>query len=405
MPRAWAQPSSFFIRLNSESQPGLSKTVNNVTSFVNDLPQAMKIENYRMSLNDVHIKGELDQIGLRTLDDYRLEITEILPSLDTLEKKMKSKFHSGMPISATLDRYFDIGANWAYRASRGWRTKILNPDDDRTSPLIVQTDFTIRTDLVDADFLNNVNTIGKSKPEIPLTDDQIRVTLEKELKNLVHGDGETSFSYRNENRIMDTNEYEDLMLLRIKEFKTQLKNVMRREALKKELKKFPPVQSERECKPMSLKEFLAHVQMTLNTHPLFMFYTFDYTEVDGSQDKYNITLNTNRGLGGNFPMPYDLKFSFSEKARLILQTESSTINPAADLANMNVHKVVSINYPKIINCFIHCDKIAHSIYASSIRRVIKSLQLIRNDDMTCKYSAYFPVREWYDCENITLFAP
>ena len=71
-------------------------------------------------------------------------------------------------------------------------------------------------------------------------------------------------------------------------------------------------------------------------------------------------------MGSNFKQPYKLVFTFSDKAKAILQKPTLTVNPADGWTNVEVKKVVSINYPKIINCFIHCDKLAHSTFGTAL---------------------------------------
>lgn len=97
------------------------------------------------------------------------------------------KFHTSLGISPTLDRYFNIGANWVYKTGKGWTTKILNPNGDRESPLLVQTDFLIRTDLFHTGFLERVSEIARSSPEVDLMDEQIVNTLENKLEQLEEG--------------------------------------------------------------------------------------------------------------------------------------------------------------------------------------------------------------------------
>lgn len=97
-------------------------------------------------------------------------------------------------------------------------------------------------------------------------------------------------------------------------------------------------------------------------HPLFTFYSFGYKPVQNNPDKYNVSFKLHRPVGSNFKQPYKLVFTFSDKAKAILQKPTLTVNPADGWTNVEVKKVVSINYPKIINC----DKLTHSTFGTAL---------------------------------------
>ena len=186
------------------------------------------------------------------------------------------------------------------------------------------------------------------------------------------------------------------MALRIAEYKEWDEHVMRLELLDDELSNYPPVQIGREQGPIKLLTFLKHVQATLCTHPLYSFYKWNITDgVEGNRN--NVRLESWMGDDKDG----DLKFIFSDKARKILQRNSSTLLPIEGLQNVLLNKELALNYPPSFTCFVTSGMVAYSVLGSGQAQVLKTIQLNRNRNNKVEYSKHFKQLEYHNCDRFT----
>lgn len=398
-----SQPQNFYIRLNSSNPPEKSSYFNTVTKFENKLFQPIRIEDYKLAITDLHIRGELEMVGLRNFKDFKFTLVETIPSRNNLWLYRYDKYHSMTEISEMLERYFDIEENWQYKSENGYTTRIITPLEQKDAYIMVKTDFVIRTDL--SSFLSEVDKIAAKNPTSGLTIPKAKAKILDELKNYEETeDNNVLFEYYETEKKLSGEEFSKLINLRIRELKAKESLKKKQELVAKELKKYPETQAMREVEPMNLKTFLEYVRATLNTHPLYQFFSWNY-ELIPDKNKYNIVLDSNRSYSSNFDKPYILLFKFSEKAKKLLQRNTTTINPLISLKNLNVEKVISVDYPSDFSAYVETTFIAHSIYGNRLKRVLKTIQLSKNNkNNKVTYSQHYPYPEWHNSGHYNLIS-
>ena len=393
------QPHSFYLRLSSENIPEKSTYVNTVADFENLLSQSIYLEDYKICVNDLHIVGELGHQGLKTDKEYSFSIYETLPSYLQLKQFYETKYHSQNKISATLQRYFDILSGWRHVIHDNYTTTIITPYTQLNTGVLARTNMTIRPELADTKFLDDVDKIWETKYKPLKTDTDITAHLLNELKDFEQNENYTTFTYEKKKRTMLNDEFHDLLKLRIEEYKEHDVMTTKLELVQLELAKYRKTDTDRIPKAISLATFLKYVRCALNMHPLYSFYTWSKEQIKPGKDRYNITLNSNRAYE-NFDYPFKMQMVFSEKAKKVMQRSSSVIDPLNSLQNISIEKIIGIDYDQHFVAFLELNKINFSNFGNTIRRVIKTIQITRNKNRRVDFSKHFAQNEFHSCDRL-----
>ena len=262
------QPTNFYIRLNPNLPSEKPHIKNSVSNFENKLNHTIHLEDYKIAMLDICLKGDLDSLTLNSPEDYKFSIYEIIPAYDQLDLLKSSKFHDDDIISETLDRYLDISENWQDVTTAGYTTTVLTSILNREDEVTVRTDLTLRTDLT-SEFLPAVDKIASKTPAPGITIAKAEMELMDELQFFEQEGENVSFTYNNIKRTMNEKDFSDLIALRVRELKKKKSNKKKQELLERELDKYPETQRERKPTAMTLSMFLNHIRATLNIHPLY----------------------------------------------------------------------------------------------------------------------------------------
>ena len=151
---------------------------------------------------------------------------------------------------------------------------------------------------------------------------------------------------------------------------------------------------------MTLSTLLEHIRATLNTHPLYSFFTWNMEKIPG-REKYNIWLESNRSHE-NLEAPYQIKMLFNGKAVKMLQKDSQFFNPMKGLRNVAIDRIIEVDYDPTFPVYIECSEIENCIVGKREKRIIKTV-LLKNKSKKVEYEQHFPVREYHDSRkyNIT----
>lgn len=387
------QATNFYIRLNStlpSEKPHLNNTVSN---FENKLNHTVHLADYKLALTDIHIKGTLDSLTLNRPEDYKFTIYETIPSYEELNELKSIKFHSTEKVSEMLNRYLDISDNWKHVSNDSYSTTILTSVLNREEQITLKTDFILRTDLGDYNFLTNVDKIAKKTPVPNITNAKAEIELVNELQFFDQDDENVSFTYNDIKRKMSVEDFEDLLALRIRELKKKNSNLKKQELLEREIKKLPETQKDRKTSAMSLSKFLDHIRATLNLHPLYSFFSWNYEKIP-DRNKYNVKLSANRTYD-NFDDPCIIRMVFNEKTRKMLQKSSKIFNPMTGLRNVAIDEIIEVEYDSAFPVYIECSEIEECLLGKREKPIIKSIMLKKNRNKKVEYAEHFSILEYH----------
>ena len=262
----------------------------------------------------------------------------------------------------------------------------------------MRTDIVLKTTFHD-DTVEKIHAI-RNDPDIKveLEDDEIREMLEAELTNLVKSDSIVTYTYDGRNVEMSNAQYSELMAMRIVEYKRDEEIKMKEKKLQDEIiSKLPRELGEREMDKIDLATFLKCVEVTLNSHPLYRFYSFNTTDIQGS-NKYYATLVSNRDVHDRVGT---LQFAFTDKLKRVLQSRTATFDPIVGLRNVILDREIRLDHSNSIMASIECSVISHSIMGTTLRKVIKSIYLTRLKQNRVLYTNHFPFIEFHECKRQT----
>ena len=385
------QLNSFYIRLDSDFISNRTSQINDVANFENSLDQPLKLDNYNVALNDIHLQAVLDSNALSNSKDYNLTIIEKIDSFAKINNVSFNKWLVNKPITLTMERQKLIADNWAFVNTPGYTSRITTPFSEREIPVLLRTDIPIRTDLAHTEFLDDAEDIRTSDIEIEETDEHIRALLESELRELKKGATETSYSIHNMRYVLLNHEFESLMDARIQEWKKRRIFEVKLDMLQKELAKYPTYQNTWDIETLNLNDFLKHITATLWSHPLYAFYDFEHWP--GSiNNRVNVVLRSGR----HDDKSGDLLFKFSEKSKKILQSKTTEIDPILGLENVRYNSEISNEYPSSFPAYLEASLIDQSYVGCSSRKIIKTI-VIDKKSLTIKLNIVSILISW----NIT----
>ena len=229
--------------------------------------------------------------------------------------------------------------------------------------MFLRTDILIRTSFP-SDIINKIHQIRQdAKIKSPLEDEQIQDLLEEPLNKLTKTDTETSYVYDGKLVNMNNYLYAELMKKRIAEYKRDDIAKQKSQLVERLINKLPREMDERELDKIDLSTFLKCVEVSLNTHPLYRFYAFQKTPIQGQDDKFYITLKAPKGI---IKRVGSLLFSFVDKLKRVLQGSVPTFDPMVGLRNVWLHKEIKLDYSSSIMAFVECSVITHSLMGTTL---------------------------------------
>ena len=200
---------------------------------------------------------------------------------------------------------------------------------------------------------------------------------------------------------MSNAQYTELMAMRIDEHKRDKEIKIKEKKLQDEIIiKLPRELGEREMDKIDLVTFLKCVEVTLNTHPLYRFYLFNTKEIQGS-NKYYATLVSNRDVHDRVGT---LQFAFTDKLKRVLQSRTATFDPIIGLRNVILDRGIQLDHSNSIMASIECSIISHSIFGTTLRKVIKSIYLTGLKQNRVLYMNHFPFIKFHECKRQTPMA-
>lgn len=212
------QATNFYIRLNSTLPSEKPHIKISISAFENRLNHTVHLEDYKIALLDICLKGDLDSLTLNSPEDYKFTIYETIPPYDVIEDFKSSKFHDDDIISEILDRYLDISENWQHVSTQGYTTSVLTSILNREDEVSVRTDLTLRTDLV-SEFLPAIDKIASKTPAPGITIAKAEMELMDELQFFEQEGENVSFTYNNIKRTMKESKFSELIGIRARELK------------------------------------------------------------------------------------------------------------------------------------------------------------------------------------------